>query len=485
MPPSLVLLAWFVLVLGLLIFDPGRERNTSIALWIPVSWIFFVGSRQPSVWLAWGQGSINSSNLADAFEDGNPVDRFVWLSLIVVAFCVLIARSFDWGRFVSRNPALVLFVSFCLLSVAWSDFPLVSFKRWFRDLGNYLVVLIALSDSRPEAAVRTVFRRLCYLWIPLSIVVIKYFPELGKGYDVWTGEPEFMGVAASKNILGVICLVSTLFFFWDTMTRWPDRSQRRMKRIIVVNVVFLVMTLWLLNQASSATASVCLALGCLAIVATRTKFFRRRPGLLKALIPVGFFSYLIFAFALGMNGRIAEAVGRNATLTSRTVIWPLLLGMHTNPWIGVGYDSFWEGSRLPFIWSKVGAIGEAHNGFLEVYLNIGLIGLFLLLAFFVSTYRKSLRDLTDRNGLAPFIAALWTMVPFYNVTEAAFRMHLMWVTFLFAAIPVCTLRKRTIEKAVPLKSDQSEIQSLELPPVLNLTPRPLSDQPGDWDYLRK
>jgi O-antigen ligase len=186
-----------------------------------------------------------------------------------------------------------------------------------------------------------------------------------------------------------------------------------------------------------------------------------------------------------MNGRIAEAVGRNATLTSRTVIWPLLLGMHTNPWIGVGYDSFWEGSRLPFIWSKVGAIGEAHNGFLEVYLNIGLIGLFLLLAFFVSTYRKSLRDLTDRNGLAPFIAALWTMVPFYNVTEAAFRMHLMWVTFLFAAIPVGTLKKRAIEKTVPLKSDQSEIQSLELPPVLNLTPRPLSDQPGDWDYLLK
>jgi hypothetical protein len=76
-------------------------------------------------------------------------------------------------------------------------------------------------------------------------------------------------------------------------------------------------------------------------------------------------------------------------------------------------------------------------------------------------------------------------VPFYNVTEAAFRMHLMWVTFLFAAIPVCTPRKRAIENAVPLNGDQSEIQSLELPPVLNLTPRPLSDQPGDWDYLLK
>jgi len=488
MPSSLVLFVWFVVLLGLLIFDPARDRSVSVALWIPVMWIVFVGSRQPSVWLAWGQGSINSLDVANAFEEGDPVDRVVWLLLIVLAIGVLLARSVDWSRFVDHNYALIAFVLFCLLSVAWSDFPLISFKRWFRDLGNYLVVLVILSDPRPELAVRSVLRRACYLWIPLSIVVIKYSPELGKGYDVWTGEPEFRGVAASKNILGVICLVSTLFFVWDTLTRWSDRKRGRMSAVILVNVAFLTMTLWLLLQAGSATATVCLALGISAILATRTKLFRRRPGLFRMLIPVAFSSYLVLAFALGMNGQFAEAVGRDSTLTSRTTIWNLLLSMHTNPWVGVGYDSFWEGSRLAFVWANVGEIGEAHNGFLEVYLNLGIVGLTLLFAFFVSSYRQSLRGVSQQDGLAPLTVAFWAIMPFYNVTEAAVRMHLIWVTFLIVAIRVCTRKRRVVKIAAPdhvetySAGQQVDRDSGVMQPIVDLNAPQLAEPPEEWDY---
>jgi O-antigen ligase len=400
------------------------------------------------VWIAWdGAAIVSESYDANTFQDGNPMDRIIWVLLIVLAAGVLLARSFDWGGFFARNFALLAFISFSLLSVAWSDFPLVAFKRWFRDLGNYLIVLVVLSDARPLVAVRAVFRRACYLWIPLSIVLIKYFPALGQEYDIWTGEAACHGVATSKNILGVICLVSGLFFFWDTMVRWSDRGQRRTRWIILVNMAFLAMTFWLLYKAQSATSTVCLALGALAVTAAQKQVFRRSPGLLKWLIPLAFFSYLIAAFAFDMNGQLAGAVGRDPTLTSRTTIWNLLLGMHTNPLLGVGYDSFWLGPRLEYIWPRVGAIGEAHNGFLELYLNLGIIGLLLLLGFFVSSYRKNFRDLSDQTALASFTVALWTIMPFYNVTEAAFRMHLMWVTFLFAAIPVCTRRKRSVETA--------------------------------------
>ena len=48
-------------------------------------------------------------------------------------------------------------------------------------------------------------------------------------------------------MLGVLCLISGLFFFWDTVTRWPERKERRTKRIILVNVAFIAMTLWLLH----------------------------------------------------------------------------------------------------------------------------------------------------------------------------------------------------------------------------------------------
>ena len=285
MSPFLALVLWFVLLVGLFYFDPSRGSKTSAALWVPVISMFIVASRNPSQWFGGGVGMA-----AESLEEGNPLDRAITLAVIVLAVGILMSRSFNWGRFLARNMALTVFVSFALVSVLWSDFPLVAFKRWFRDLGNYLVILVVLSDPRPLEAVRTVLRRLSYLLIPLSVVLIKYYPGIGSTYDPWTGMAQYSGATTSKNMLGVACLVSGLFFFWDTVTRWPDRKQRRTKRILLVNVAFIAMTLWLLHFAHSTTSSVCLMLGCLVIAAAHTRYVKRRPTLLKVLVPACFLS---------------------------------------------------------------------------------------------------------------------------------------------------------------------------------------------------
>ena len=134
------------------------------------------------------------------------------------------------------------------MSVFWSDFPFVAFKRWFRDLGNYLVILVALSDPRSVGGYpHCYFDRLCYLLIPLSVVLIKYYPAIGKSWDPWTGVAQYSGATTGKNMLGVLCLVSGLFFFWDTVTRWADRKERTDETDHLVNVAFIAMTLWLLD----------------------------------------------------------------------------------------------------------------------------------------------------------------------------------------------------------------------------------------------
>ena len=225
-------------------------------------------------------------------EDGDPLNRATSSLLILLATGILISRSFKWDIFFSSNLALMIFLLFGLLSFLWSDFPLVSLKRWFRDLGNYLVILVVLSDRRPLEAVRALLRRLCYLLIPLSILLVRYYLPIGRAYSPWTGATEYVGVATSKNMLGVACLISGLFFFWDTVARWPNRKERRTRRIILVNAAFISMTLWLLNLSSSATSKVCLVLGCLVIAAAHSKAFQRRPGILKALIPHNFSSVL-------------------------------------------------------------------------------------------------------------------------------------------------------------------------------------------------
>jgi exopolysaccharide production protein ExoQ len=448
MPPFVALMVWLVLLLALLRFDPARVPTTSFALWLPVTWMFIVASRLPSQWLG---GSIGSA--AQAFEEGNSLDRSFFLILIALAVAVLVSRSFQWLSFFTQNLALTAFLFFALLSVLWSDFPFVSLKRWFRDLGHYVMILVVLTDPVPLEAVRTVFRRVSFLLLPLSILLIKYFPAIGMQYSVWTGEAMYVGPTMGKNTLGAICLVGGLFFFWDTVTRWPLRKEWESKRIILLNLFFMAMAILLLRKAHSATSMVCLALGCLVVAAVHSGWGRRHPTLLKVAIPMAFLTYLLLAFGFQMNGFFATTVGRDPSLTDRTYIWQAVLGLHTNPLVGTGYESFWLGPRLTWLWqqSVTSGINEAHNGWLEIYLNLGLIGAALICCLLIASYRNVCKRLTSHSKLASFGLALWTITLFYNMTEAAFKWHIMWVTFLTAALVVPDRSQNNETPVVPIR----------------------------------
>lgn len=370
-----------------------------------------------------------------AFDEGNSLDRAILFLLILMAFAILARRSFRWTQWLSTNPMLCAFLLLACFSVLWSDLPVVAFKRWFRDFGGYAMICVVLSSRRPVEAMRLVFRRLGYLFLSLSIVLIKYFPSLGVEHNFWTGERMVRGVTTSKNDLGAVCLISGIFFVWDTIIRWPDRKKARTKRIIALNFAFLFLALWLLHLAHSTTSTICFFLGSAVIISTRTNTFRRHPVLLKALIPAVFCLYLILNFGFGLTGSLAQAVGKDPTLTDRTKIWAILLSMHTNPLIGTGYESFWLGHRLEWFWqySGQGHLNEAHNGYLEVYLELGLIGEALIVGLLISSYRRICKMLRNSESTAVLGLAMWLVFVFYNMTEAAFEGTLMFLVFLMGA----------------------------------------------------
>jgi O-antigen ligase len=396
---------------------------------------FIIGSRLPSQWLGLiGTGTVQQ----DVLEQGNGVDRAIYIALIVLSVAVLIARSFEWREFLTSNVALTVFLSFCLLSVAWSDYPYVAFKRWFRDLAPYATMLVVLSDPRPVDAFKTLCRRACYLLVPLCIVTIKYFPELSRQYEVWSGLPMYVGITTSKNTLGSLCLFSGLFFVWDTLARWKDRKNDRTRRVLQVNAAFIWMIAWLFKLAQSATSFACFVLGCAILLAAYLGVFKRRPGVLLTVVPLGFLVYVFLAFGLNLdiNATVASALGRDPTLTGRTLIWDTLLSVDINPLIGTGYESFWMGKRLQWIWERNGAINEAHNGFLQVYLNLGYIGLVLLCCFLLSAYLRMRAQVRASSDVGRFAFALFVVLLFYNLTEAAFGTGLMWLAIMPAAVAV-------------------------------------------------
>src|SRR5580704_6653677 len=390
MSPSSALLIWLVLLLGLFCFDPARGPKPSAALWVPVIWLFFLGSRTPSLWL----GLSYASSTAQALEEGSPLDRTIFSLLTLAAFVILVSRSFQWRKFVAQNSALAFFLAFALLSVAWSDFPLATFKKWFRDMGIYMAVLVVLSERCRLEAVRTVLRRLYYLLVPLSVLLVKYYPNLGKTFSEW-GVQEYTGVTTSKNMLGLLCLASGVFFFWDATTRWNQRRDNRVRRVMLVDIAFIGMALYLLNLCGSKTSTVCLVLGCLMIAAAHCNFGQRHLNWIKAMAPAIFLLYLILTLGFGMGAELSQAVGGSATMSDRTHIWEVLLSVPVNPVVGTGYQSFWLGPRIQWVWARLNGdnVLEAHNGYLQTYLELGLIGLFLVCAFLIATYRKICKQL--------------------------------------------------------------------------------------------
>src|SRR5438128_11540843 len=101
---------------------------------------------------------------------------------------VLLARGRRSATFLRANGPILLFFLYCSASVLWSDYPEVAFKRWIRALGDIVMVLVVLTDTDPSAAVKRLLARSGFLLIPLSVLLIEYYPELGRGYipGVWT-----------------------------------------------------------------------------------------------------------------------------------------------------------------------------------------------------------------------------------------------------------------------------------------------------------
>ena len=83
-------------------------------------------------------------------------------------------------------------------------------------------------------------------------------------------------------MLGIICLVCGIYFFWDTVVRWAERKNKRQKSIILVNAALLLMIVWLLNICDSATSRACLMIACLVILAAHSKAIQRRPRTLPS-----------------------------------------------------------------------------------------------------------------------------------------------------------------------------------------------------------
>jgi O-antigen ligase len=157
---------------------------------------------------------------------------------------------------------------------------------------------------------------------------------------------------------------------------------------------------------------------------------------------------LLALFAPSLN--LVASLGRDSTLTGRTTIWAGALSVVTHPLLGTGFESFWEGARLTKIWAAINEPGiqEAHNGYLEVFLNLGWVGVLLLAALIVTGYKNVTHAMRRDPRSGGVRIAMWLVVINYALTEAGFRMMSMtWISFLLVTAAVPQFRMKNAPSA--------------------------------------
>jgi len=141
-------------------------------------------------------------------------------------------------------------------------------------------------------------------------------------------------------------------------------------------------------------------------------------------------------FAFGIFEYVIDLTGHSSTIAGREELWRELLVFPINRIFGTGFESFWLGDRLQAIWEAHWWHPiQAHNGYLETYLNLGVVGLFLLLGLIISTFRKISLELLTNFEWGRFRLSLLVAILFHNWTEATFRgLGLSWFVFYIIAM---------------------------------------------------
>jgi exopolysaccharide production protein ExoQ len=213
---------------------------------------------------------------------------------------------------------------------------------------------------------------------------------------------------------------------------------------------YILLLLFLVFMAHAATARVisviyiCLMAG----IRLYTKFGRRSSIIVAAVL--GLAGAAVASTAIVFLPQLLSLLGRNATLSGRTLIWTLVLrSIMKRPILGYGFYAFWlglKGESARIITGVNWVFGYAHNGVLEIWLQLGLVGVAVFVASFIQAIRNSLFCLRRNcpSGTQWYIGIIALSI-FYNVDESTvlWPIDLLTVLYMVACTGLAMAARQT------------------------------------------
>ncbi len=336
--------------------------------------------------------------------------QLIFLVIYLITFCLLVLRWKKVIKVITKDKLIWLLVGLAVFSFFWSDAPDLTRSRTIALVGTILFSLYLASRY-------TLKEQLQLLGWTFGIAIVASFlfavglPKYGRMSGVHFST--WRGIYNHKNVLGKVMAPSTIVFLLLAL-----KAQKR--RWLFWGGLGLSVWLIIASKSSSPMINVFILIVELFLF----RILRWQYGLMiPTLMGISTISTIIYSLVAANAEAIAALFGKDLTLTGRTNFWPFILDkIWKSPWVGYGFGAFWRGLDGPSadIWYASGwKPPNSHNGYLDLLLELGLIGLSIYLIEFVTSFQKGLayiRSVKTSDGFWP--AMFLTYIVLANLTES-------------------------------------------------------------------
>lgn len=393
-------------------------------IYVVVALVIFTGAWIPILYEITTGGSFD-------VNEGNSAIQIPFFVIYAIALILAVLRWKMIVYFVIKEQIILILVGIVLASVFWSDAPLITLRRGFALFGTtlfgvYFATRYPLKQQLQLLAWALGLAAVSSLVFPLAL------PAYGIMHDADV-RGAFRGVYTHKNILGQMMVMSTLVFLLMAMNS-------RKKGYLLWAGVGLSVGLVLLSTSKGALV---LLLNLLVVLPLYRALRWNSSRMLLFFIAVAIVFGSIGTVMVSNQDAVFGALGRDATLTGRTRIWAAVLDMiWQSPWLGYGYSAFWLGleGKSAYVWRAANfQAGYSHNGFLDLWAELGLLGLSMCAISLLKSYFQAIflaRRVNTAEGLWPLICL--TLGLLTNTTEGTLlkQNNIFWV--LYVAVTLST-----------------------------------------------
>lgn len=355
-----------------------------------------------------------------------------YLNTGIKAVLYLLAFVIAWNRRRSIAASalalkwILLPVFLAVISILWTQYPLRTATGSAVLVGTTIFGIYFGTCYTPRQQL-TLLAYMYSITIIFSLIFAVVFPRLG----IEAARGDLRGVFIQKNNLAENMVLAIIaYILCDAcVARW-------------IRVLGILGSLGLIIMAGSATAVVVGLI--LASIAILTSLLRSRhdiavPFVLIAVLVAGF---IAVNFAAGSAAAL-HVLNRSPDLTGRTELWQAVWqSILRRPWLGYGFNAFWVGMRgqSAVVLDAIGwRAGYAHNGYLDVLVNIGTIGLIGYAIGYLLLLRYALIYLgRSRNTLSQWPLLYLTFMLLYNCTEGDIlaQNSIYWALYISCAVTI-------------------------------------------------